>query len=130
MSSSLVLRAHALVAGAILATMSGCYAEATTSGGFDVEYVAPPVVEVEAYPHVYYAGHVVYLIHDHWYYRNGPRWVYYRTEPRVLRERRRVIRRHAPAVHERARVRHAPPAHPSSRHHRHRHHRDDDHRDR
>lgn len=88
--------------------MSGCYAEATT--GADVEYeTAAPAVDVEVYPHEYYEGHVVYLVGDHWYYRDGPRWVYYRREPRPLYERRAVIRR-APVVRERTEVRRAPPA--------------------
>jgi hypothetical protein len=92
----------------MLATMSGCYAEATT--GADVEYeTAAPAVDVEVYPHEYYEGHVVYLVGDHWYYRDGPRWVYYRHEPHVLYERRAVVRP-GPVVRERAEVRRAPPA--------------------
>ena len=87
--------------------MSGCYAEATT--GADVEY-ASPGVDVEVYPHEYYDGHVVYLVGDRWYYRDGPHWAYYRTEPHPLYERRAVIRRQAPVVRERSEVRRAPPA--------------------
>src|SRR3954454_4367227 len=69
--------------------LTGCYAEATT--GAEVEY-APPVANVEVYPHEYYDGRVVYLVNDRWYYREGPHWVYYRSEPPVLYERRTVIR--------------------------------------
>jgi hypothetical protein len=94
----------------MLAAMSGCYAEATT--GADVEYATPPV-NVEVYPHDYYAGHVVYLVGDRWYYRDGPHWVYYQHEPDVLYQRRVVIRQ-APVAHERAEVHRAPPAHRSA----------------
>lgn len=98
---------RSLIVAALLGTMSGCYAEAT---GPDVEYEATaPAVDVEVYPHEYYEGHVVYLVGDHWYYRDGPRWVYYRHEPHVLYQRRAVIRR-APVVRERSVVRRAPPA--------------------
>lgn len=97
-----------LVIAAALATMSGCYAEATT--GADVEYeTAAPAVDVQVYPHEYYEGHVVYLVNDRWYYHDGPRWVYYRHEPSVLYQRRAVVRR-APVVRERTEVRRAPPA--------------------
>jgi len=88
--------------------LTGCYAEATT--GADVEY-APPVANVEVYPHEYYDGRVVYLVNDRWYYREGPHWVYYRSEPPVLYQRRTVIRTQPTVVRERAVVHHAPPAH-------------------
>lgn len=89
--------------------LTGCYAEATT--GADVEYAAP-VANVEVYPHEYYDGHVVYLVNDRWYYREGPHWVYYRSEPAPLYERRTVIVHSRPTVvRERAQVRSAPPAH-------------------
>lgn len=107
-SPKAVFYARSLVVAAVLATMSGCYAEATT--GADVEYeTAAPAVDVEVYPHEYYEGHVVYLVNDHWYYRDGPRWVYYRREPQVLYQRRAVVRQ-APVVRERTTVRRAPPA--------------------
>lgn len=97
---------RSLVAAALCAALSGCYAEATT--GADVEY-AEPVANVEVYPHEYYDGHVVYLVGDRWYYHDGPRWVYYRSEPPVLYQRRVVVHE-APVVRERAEVRRAPPA--------------------
>ncbi|HTQ04284.1 MAG TPA: hypothetical protein VMI54_10525 [Polyangiaceae bacterium] len=108
MSPKITFYGGSLVVAAMLATMSGCYAEATT--GADVEYESTaPAVDVEVYPHEYYQGHVVYLVGDRWYYHDGPRWVYYRHEPTVLYQRRAVIRR-APAVRQRAEVRRAPPA--------------------
>ena len=89
--------------------LTGCYAEATT--GADVEYAAP-VANVEVYPHEYYDGHVVYLVNDRWYYREGPHWVYYRSEPPVLYQRRTVVVQSQPTVvRERAEVHRAPPAH-------------------
>lgn len=98
---------RSLLIASVAGALSGCYAEATT--GADVEYAAPGV-DVEVYPHEYYDGRVVYLVGDRWYYRDGPRWVYYRTEPQPLYERRAVIRRQAPVVRERTEVRRAPPA--------------------
>jgi hypothetical protein len=101
----LVRRSLAIAAACAL---TGCYAEATT--GADVEFV-PPVANVEVYPHEYYDGHVVYLVNDRWYYRDGPHWVYYHREPPVLYQRRTVIRTRPTVVRERAVVHRAPPAH-------------------
>jgi len=53
---------------------------------------------------------VVYLVNDHWYYREGPRWVYYRSEPPVLYQRRTVVHSQPTVVRERAEVHRAPPA--------------------
>ena len=92
-----------LVVGALV---PGCYAEATTTGVVRAEYVP---AHVEVYPREYYDGHVVYLIGDRWYYRDGPHWVYYTREPVVLVQRRTVIRR-GPVVRERPYVHRAPPA--------------------
>jgi hypothetical protein len=75
-----------------------------------VETVGPDPVYAEAayvpsdittYPHTLYQGQIVYLVNDHWYYRNGSRWVYYQREPDVL-------------VQQRAYVQQAPRAHPRS----------------
>lgn len=87
--------------------LTGCYAEATT--GADIEYAAP-VANVEVYPHEYYDGHVVYLVNDRWYYHDGPRWVYYRSEPTVLYQHRTVVHTQPTVVRERAEVHRAPPA--------------------
>jgi hypothetical protein len=106
--TSTLLR-RSLAVASVLVAVSGCYAEATT--GADVEY-ADPIANVEVYPHEYYEGHVVYLVGDRWYYQAGPRWVYYRTEPQPLYQRRVVYSRQPVVVHERAEVHRAPPAPP------------------
>lgn len=92
--------------------------------------VEPPRRSIETYPHTRYADRDVYWADDHWYYRRGPRWYYYRDEPPALRyhrvhviERpryraRRVYREPPPRVYER----------PRHREHSHRHDRHD-HRD-
>ena len=50
----------------------------------DVVYEESPVVEIESYPTVVYAGRPTYWVDGRWYYR-GPRgWAYYRSEPRGL----------------------------------------------
>jgi hypothetical protein len=85
---------------------TGCYARATYA---EAEYVPP---HVEAYPSYHYDGRVVYLVNDRWYYREGPRWVYYRSEPVVLERRRVELHRAPPArVRRRVDVHRAPPAH-------------------
>ena len=43
---------------------------------------APP--RIEEYPTTYYEGRPDYWYDGHWYYRSGPRWAYYREEPRPL----------------------------------------------
>lgn len=107
MSQRALLFRCSLAIAAACGALTGCYAEATT--GADIEYAAP-VANVEVYPHEYYDGHVVYLVNDHWYYREGPRWVYYHSEPPVLYQRRTVIRTQPTVVRERAEVHRAPPA--------------------
>jgi hypothetical protein len=51
-----------------------------------IEEPSPPP-DLEEYPHVVYEGQPVYYVHGRWYYRHGPRWVYYRDPPPRLRER-------------------------------------------
>lgn len=48
-----------------VATVEPEYAEAT--------YVPD---DIEAYPYVVYEGRPVYYVHDRWYFRHGPHWVY------------------------------------------------------
>lgn len=57
----------------------------------DVE-IAPP--RIEEYPRTVYEGRPVYYYDGHWYSRRGPRWVYYREEPRPLVEYRESPRYH------------------------------------
>ncbi|HEX7665781.1 MAG TPA: hypothetical protein VF407_14745 [Polyangiaceae bacterium] len=72
-----------LVVGA--SALSGCVVHDREP----VEYAeADPVVDVRLYPHEYYEGRDVYWVHDRWYYRDGGRWAYFRSEPPGLRERR------------------------------------------
>lgn len=81
-------------------TSFGCYA---TAGAYtEADYVeadyAPARVEV--YPRYVYAGRTVYLVDGRWYYRRGPRWVYYREEPVELHRRRVYIERAPRAPHQ------------------------------
>jgi hypothetical protein len=80
---------------ALLVAASGCYATAGAYTDTDADYVDADYVptEVEAYPQYVYGGRTVYLVNGHWYYRRGPRWVYYRAEPGELRERRAYFER-------------------------------------
>lgn len=86
----------------ILLGAAGCYA---TAGAYtEADYVdadhEPP--EIDVYPHSIYDGRTVYLVNGHWYYRRGPRWVYYRAEPAELYQRRMYYERD----HERRVVEH------------------------
>jgi hypothetical protein len=67
---------------------------------------------VETYPHTVYEGHPAYYVDGRWYYREGPRWAYYREEPRPLFEfragpsHRHVSRHHRHFDHEHRHHRH------------------------
>jgi len=102
----------ALVLVGIALGSAGCYATAGAYG--DAEYVeadyVPPRIDV--YPSYEYGGRTVYLVNDRWYYRRGPRWVYYREEPPELHRRRAYVQqaprapgRHAERQHEEERRR-------------------------
>jgi hypothetical protein len=109
------------------AALSGCltWAALSTPASADPFYVdveiAPP--QIETYPSTVYEGQPVYYYDGHWYGRRGPRWVYYRDEPRPL-----VVYRTSPEYRRRA----APPPRArqyyEARPHRERHH-DDRHHD-
>ncbi|MFO0611984.1 MAG: hypothetical protein U0414_05330 [Polyangiaceae bacterium] len=44
----------------------------------------PPVADYEVYPCREYYGTRVYWVNGLWWYMDGPRWAYYRTEPQDL----------------------------------------------
>jgi hypothetical protein len=94
----------ALTIWSLACTSAGCYA---TAGAYtEADYVEVDTVptHVEVYPRYYYGGRTVYLVDGRWYYRRGPRWVYYRNEPVEL-HRHRVYVQRAPRApyHHRAR---------------------------
>ncbi len=45
-------------------------------------------IGIEAAPQVFYEGRPTYYYQDHWYYRDGQQWRYYRDEPSGLAEHR------------------------------------------
>lgn len=68
-----------LLALGIALMLSGCMAEVRGEPAYaEVDY-APD--DIEVYPHTVYEGRTVYLVDDRWYYRRGPHWVYYTSEP-------------------------------------------------
>lgn len=88
----------------VAAAFAGCLACAAWSTPASADppiYVEVDVVppSIESYPHTVYEGRPVYYYEGHWYERRGPRWVYYREEPRPL-----VVYRSSPDYR-----RHAPP---------------------
>lgn len=72
---------------------------------------------IEEYPSTYYEGRPVYWYDGHWYYRRGPRWAYYREEPRPL-----IVYRESPEWHHHRHYDHRPP--PPPHHHDHHDHHD------
>ena len=72
--------------------VSGCYAHVTTHPAYDAPpptvVVTPAPFEVEAHPYVFYEGGPVYWVDGRWYRRWGNGWVYYRSEPPYLAQRR------------------------------------------
>ena len=84
------------------ATVTGCYASVEPEYA-EADYVPGDIV---TYPHTYYEGHDVYFVNDRYYYM-GPEhhWVYYRTAPAPLVERRTTYVRTRPYVQQAPRVR-------------------------
>ena len=94
----------------IAAAFAGCLACAAWSNTASADppiYIEVDVApsSIEAYPHTVYEGRPVYYYEGHWYERRGPRWVYYREEPRPL-----VVYRSSPEY------RHHPAPPPPRRH--------------
>lgn len=79
------------------AIVTGCYASVEPAYA-EADYVP---ADIETYPHTYYEGHDVYFVNDHYYYM-GPQhhWVYYRTAPAPLVERRATYVRTRPYVQQ------------------------------
>lgn len=89
-------------------TASGCVwtaGEAELVDGHTVVRVEALPPDIHAYPRVYYHGGYAYLVGDRWYYDSPRGWVIFRSEPRVLAERRVHVRRsyERPHRHERPR---------------------------
>jgi hypothetical protein len=76
----------------IAAAFAGCLAwgASSTAAKADPLYVEVDTApsHYETYPHTTYEGRPVYYVDGRWYYRHGPRWGYYREEPRPLVEYR------------------------------------------
>jgi len=78
--------------------VTGCYAYVEPEVVYAEPVDVPPHVDIHVYPQAYYAGHVVFLYQDRWYYRDGPRWVYFRREPPELLRQRRFVSQAPPAA--------------------------------
>jgi hypothetical protein len=90
--------AMAAVSFVTLPVLGGCIATLQP----EPEYVEASTVpaNIEIYPHTFYEGRTVYFVNDNWYYRDGPRWAYYRQEPAPLYQHRTYIQ-HAPPASRR-----------------------------
>ena len=111
----------------VAAAITGClvWAASSSPASADPIYVevevAPP--EIEAYPRTVYEGQPVYYYDGHWYSRRGPRWVYYREEPRplvVYRESPRYRRHYEAPPRPRLERRYEERRHDEHHHHHHR----------
>jgi len=80
---------------ALLATLGGCVASLQAEPVY-VES-GPVPVNIEIYPHTYYEGRTVYYVDNHWRYRDGARWAYYREEPAPLYRQRSYVQQAPPA---------------------------------
>ncbi len=54
-------------------------------------------VDIETRHRATYEGRPVYFYRDHWYYRDGSRWNYYRQEPPALYRQRPYVQEAPPA---------------------------------
>jgi hypothetical protein len=54
-----------------------------------IDFGPPPAEYIATTNPIYFEGHPAYFYNDYWHYRDERgRWIYYRTEPRFLAERR------------------------------------------
>jgi hypothetical protein len=105
-----------------IATLGGC--TVTTQPAQPVAYSEPTAyvettaapVDYENYPHTVYEGRTVYYVGDRWQYREGSRWLSYRTEPVFLRQHRATLQQQPRRVEEPRRAPAAPAARPEERH--------------
>lgn len=88
-----VMAAASLV---ILLALEGCVATLQAEPAYVEASTVPANIEI--YPHTFYEGRTVYFVNDNWYYRDGPRWAYYRQEPAPLYQHRTYIQRAPPAA--------------------------------
>jgi hypothetical protein len=90
-------------AKAALSAVGGLLACALASSGCEttareepvtsaVVEVGPPFEHVRLAPLIVYEGRAVYWYNNHWFFREGGRWGYYRTEPFALRPHRYFVR--------------------------------------
>jgi hypothetical protein len=80
---------HIIVCGAALVGGSMSLAPEPAQAQLVIEYIPDdPPPRIETYPRARYADRDVYLVRGRWYYRHGPRWYYYRSEPPPLRQHR------------------------------------------
>lgn len=76
---------------------TGCVATVGPEPAYVDVDTAP--VAIETYPHRVYEGRDVYYYDDHWYYRRGPHWAYYREAPPPLRRERPYVQQAPRARH-------------------------------
>jgi hypothetical protein len=107
-----MLRPLWIIASLAMVTGLGCRVDTEPAYGYTEVSAAPVEIDVESYPHTYYAGRPVYYYRDRWYYREGPRWYYYRQEPAPLYQYRQrgYVQEAPPAPRYSAPPTSAPPA--------------------
>jgi hypothetical protein len=75
---------------ALTAALPACMAHARGELVYDypVVTVETAPARIETYPRTSFRGRPAYFVDGRWYYRSGPRWVYFREEPNELRDYR------------------------------------------
>lgn len=89
-------RAWPIAAASVIALVSGCYASVDEPPVAYAETEVTPV-DVAVAPQTVYEGHIVYYSGDRWWYQDGHRWAYYRSEPEPLYRHRTYVQAAPPA---------------------------------
>jgi hypothetical protein len=89
---------------AVALLVPACQAEVEPEPVVGYAQVTSAPADIETYPYVVYEGRPVYYYGDHWWYRDGSNWSYYRDEPAELHRQRGYVQRAPRAYRGRAPV--------------------------
>jgi len=70
----------------ITATAAAALAFALPALAQDDDTDVPPPEVIATLTPVYFEGHAAYWYHDHWHWRDGDHWRFYRSEPGYLHD--------------------------------------------
>ena len=75
------------------ALLPACQAAVEPEPVYGYAEITSAPADIETYPYVVYEGRPVYYYGDHWWYRDGSTWSYYRSEPAELYRQRGYVQR-------------------------------------